>query len=165
MWLVASLIQSDYRILWSLLSLERIQCYLSFLHGVSHQVKVASETTTFDCVWPIVSFVESECSILWSSVSLRLPLMVGCDQFFLSSNQIVGFFDHQFLWKELIDILVFLHGVSHQGKIAPEITSGCGWMWSVLAFCLNLSFLIRYTNLSICFHPELVFNLQCNRFS
>ena len=38
---------------------------------------------------------------------LRLPLLVGCGQFFLSSNQIAGFFDHQYLWNESCDILVF----------------------------------------------------------
>ena len=41
-----------------------------------------------------------------------------------STNQITGFFDHQFLWEKSIDILVFLmHRVSHQGKIASEITT------------------------------------------
>ena len=31
-----------------------------------------------------------------------------------------GFFDHQIFWKESIEILVFLHGVSHQGRVAPD---------------------------------------------
>ena len=36
----------------------------------------------------------------------------------LSSNQIAGFFDHQYHWKELINILDFLYGGIHQGKVA-----------------------------------------------
>ena len=36
------------------------------------------------------------------------------------SNQIAGFFDHQDIWNESSDILVFLDGVSHQGKGATE---------------------------------------------
>ena len=38
---------------------------------------------------------------------LRLPLLVRCDQLCLSSNQIAGVFDHQYLWKDLIDLLDF----------------------------------------------------------
>ena len=40
----------------------------------------------------------------------------------LLSNQIAGFFDHQHFWKESINVLDFLHGGSHQGKIASEAT-------------------------------------------
>ena len=61
---------------------------------------------------------------------MRLSLWVGCDQFCLLSNQIVGCFDHQFFWKELIDLLHFYNGDSHQGKVAPEtavlLFVGCG---------------------------------------
>lgn len=40
------------------------------------------------------------------------------------SNQIAEVFDHHFLWKESIDILVFfLHEISNQGKVAPETTT------------------------------------------
>lgn len=39
---------------------------------------------------------------------VRLPFLVGCDQMYLLLNQISVFFNHQDLWKELIDILVFL---------------------------------------------------------
>ena len=41
----------------------------------------------------------------------------------LSANQIAVFFDHQYLWKESIDLLVFLHGDNHQRKIASETTT------------------------------------------
>ena len=58
------------------------------------QRKVASQTTFFIWVWPVV------------------PL-----------NEISRFFDHQYLEKESIDILVFLHGVNHQENIASEITT------------------------------------------
>ena len=36
----------------------------------------------------------------------------------LSTNQIVGFFDHQYVWKKSIDILDFLRGGNHQEKLA-----------------------------------------------
>ena len=49
------------------------------------QGKVAFETTNFGWVW--------------SGVSL--------------ANQIERFFDHQYLWKERIVILMFLHGDNH----------------------------------------------------
>ena len=39
------------------------------------------------------------------------------------SNQIAGFFDHQYLWKESINILEFLHEGSQQGKISSETFS------------------------------------------
>ena len=55
---------------------------------------------------------------------LRLPLLVGCGQLYLLSNQIAGFFFyHQDLWKKLIDILIFQHGVSYQEAIASEATT------------------------------------------
>ena len=38
---------------------------------------------------------------------LTLALLVGGSQLCLGSNQIAGFFDHPFLWKESINILVF----------------------------------------------------------
>ena len=37
----------------------------------------------------------------------RLPLLVGCDQLCFFSNPIVGFFDHQYLWKEILCICYF----------------------------------------------------------
>ena len=50
---------------------------------------------------------------------LKLPFLNKCVKLSLSSNQIVGFFDHQF-WKESTDILVFSNGDSYQGKAAPK---------------------------------------------
>ena len=44
-------------------------------------------------------------------------------QLSISTNQIAGFFDDHFPWKESSDILVFLHGVRHQKKVAPETTT------------------------------------------
>ena len=57
--------------------------------------------------------------------------MVGCDQLSLSPNEIAGFFNHQFFWKKLIDVLVFLRGVIHQRKLVPE-TATFGWVWAGL---------------------------------
>ena len=48
----------------------------------------------------------------------------------LSTNQIVEFFDHQYLWKESIDTFDFLHGVNHQGKARSETTT-IVWLWLV----------------------------------
>ena len=50
------------------------------------------------------------------------------DQNVLLSNQIAGFFDHQYLWKETINALDFLHINSYQRKIVSQGTS-VGWMW------------------------------------
>ena len=41
----------------------------------------------------------------------------------LLANQIVGLFDHQYLWKESIDFLDFLQGDNCQGKLASESTA------------------------------------------
>ena len=38
----------------------------------------------------------------------------------LSSNQIARLFDDQYLWKEWINILDFLHGDTHHRKVATE---------------------------------------------
>ena len=38
------------------------------------------------------------------------------------SNQIAGFFDHQYLSKESIDIFDFLHGDYQPGKVESETT-------------------------------------------
>ena len=35
----------------------------------------------------------------------------------LSFNQIAGFFDHQYLWKECANVFDFLHGDIHQRKV------------------------------------------------
>ena len=42
----------------------------------------------------------------------------GCGLLCLSFNQIAGFFNHQCFWKKLMDLLDFLHGNNHQGKVA-----------------------------------------------
>ena len=49
----------------------------------------------------------------------------------ISTSQIAVFFDHQYLWKESIDLLNFVHGHSHQVKVASGITS-CDSLWSVV---------------------------------
>ena len=65
------------------------------LHADSHQGKVAPETTFFGWVY-------------W---------------LYLLSNQITGFFDHQYLWKTSCNMLDFLHKDSHQAKVACGTTS------------------------------------------
>ena len=54
---------------------------------------------------------------------LRLPLLIGCGQWYFLSNQIAGFFDQQYHWKEPIDIFNFLHGDNHQGKVRSKTTT------------------------------------------
>ena len=41
----------------------------------------------------------------------------------LSASQIVVHFDHQYLWKESINTLGFVHGFNHQVKVASENTT------------------------------------------
>ena len=48
--------------------------------------------------------------IIREKYHLRLPFLVGFCQLYFLSNQISLFFDHQYLFKESINILVFLHG-------------------------------------------------------
>ena len=79
--------QSDCRI-WLSTSLEGVNEYVIFLHGDNHQGKVESETTFF----------------------------VGCHLLCLSSNQTAELFAHRYLWKELIDILVFCIKLVTMGK-------------------------------------------------
>ena len=46
----------------------------------------------------------------------------------VSTNETAGFLEHQYFGKESIDILVFLPGDIHQGKVTYETTTfaGCG---------------------------------------
>ena len=54
---------------------------------------------------------------------MRPPFLVGCGQLCLFSNQIVGFFDYQYLWKKFSYLLDLLHGDSHPAKLASGTTS------------------------------------------
>ena len=40
-------------------------------------------------------------------------------------------FDHQYLWKESSNLLDFLHGENHQGKV-PSETTFFGWVLPVV---------------------------------
>ena len=57
---------------------------------------------------------------------LGQPLLVGCGQLSLSSTQIEGFFDFQQLWKEWINLIIFLQGDNHQRKVACQTISWLG---------------------------------------
>ena len=50
------------------------------------------------------------------------------NQNLLSSNQITGFFNHQYLWNEKVNLLGFLHKDSYEGKIISKTTT-VGWVW------------------------------------
>ena len=55
----------------------------------------------------------------------------------LLANQIAVFFNHQYLWKETSNVLIFLHGdISHR-KIASKSTT-VGWIWPA-TLSLNLT--------------------------
>ena len=58
---------------------------------------------------------------------LRLPVVIGYGELCVLSNQISGFFDHQCLWKKLINLLDFLHGDNHQRKVTSE-TATFDWV-------------------------------------
>ena len=78
---------------------------------------------------------------------LRLPLMVGCGQVCLLSDQIARFFDQQYLCKESIHILDFLNGDIHQGKVACATTA---FSWERLIVLLGQSgFMILCSTLSL----------------
>ena len=93
-----------------------------FLHGENHRRKVILISTLFcfgvvSCApcpirlqdsLIIISLEKFQpslrfCPWRWRSQHLRLPILVGCGQFCLLSNQIAGFFDRQYLWKESSD--------------------------------------------------------------
>ena len=57
------------------------------------------------------------CTVIKERQDLVLPFSIQCDQLRLLFKQTAGLFDHQYLWK-LIFILIFLYGVTHQGKLA-----------------------------------------------
>ena len=93
-------------IFWLSISLKKIKWYLSYFS------------------W---SWSSSKCSI-WKNSSL-----IGCFQVCLSCNQIVWFFDYHHLGRESSYIIVFMHAVSHQGKVAFETTTfGCVWSVKLL---------------------------------
>ena len=124
-----------------------------FLHGVSHQGKVGSDTTTFSLVCPFVLLVHPDCMILLSSVSLgryelyfrfscmkltikgrqylTVLLLIESAQLFFSSNQIAEFFDLQYLRKES-NAITFSHGYVHDGKVASDILT-----WLCVASCAS----------------------------
>ena len=85
-----ALIQSDCCICWLSISMVRINWYLRFY------------------AWKL-----KEGSIKGKQ-HLRLLLLVDCGLICLTSNQIAEFFDHQYLWKESIGILEFLHRDDHK---------------------------------------------------
>ena len=53
---------------------------------------------------------------------MRLLLLFECGYLYLSSNQIAGFFDHQYLWKKSNDFLDFLPEDSPQAFVTSGAT-------------------------------------------
>ena len=118
------------------------QCPL-WLHKLHFQKKSASS------VVPKNARNQSDCWILWSAISLdginryckeliseekwhlRLPLLVKFDQLCLSSIPIAGFFDHQYLWKESINVFVFCMQIITKGRwlLRQSILVGLGQLY------------------------------------
>ena len=71
--------------------------------------------------------------------------LIGHGQLYFSSNQIAGFCHYQYLRKQSLDILSFLHGDSYQENVASEATV-FDWVW------LGLSFLFRHMFLTFSLH-------------
>ena len=96
-------VQSDRRILWSSVSAENSSKLEDFLHGDNCQIKVSYWTTSFGLV---------------------------C-QSCLLSNLIAGFFDHQYLWKESSNILVFCMDLGIKGRwhLRLSLFIGCGLLY------------------------------------
>ena len=99
MWPFVSLVESDCRILWSSVSLERIKWYLSwFVRSLS----------------PREGRIRDHNFWLGMAACIFLP---------------VRFFYHQYTWKKSSGILVLMLEVSHQRGITPEtITFGWMWL-------------------------------------
>ena len=65
----------------------------------------------------------------------------------LLTNQMAVFFDHQYLWKESISRLDFLHGDNHQRKVASE-SYPFGWVWPVLLLIQSDCIILHKSELS-----------------
>lgn len=63
-WPVLPLVQSDYRIPWSSISMQRFKWYHSFLNGDDLQQKKRSETTTFGWVISVLPLIILEGSLI-----------------------------------------------------------------------------------------------------
>ena len=50
-----------------------------------------------------------------------MPLLVVCGQLIPLSNQIAGFLEKQYLWKDSIYTLDFLHGDLHQEIVSSKV--------------------------------------------
>ena len=133
-WPGVPLVQSDWKFLWSTMSLKRIIWFLIFLCRVSHQEKLVSETTTFVWVWLGKPHIQPDCSILWSSISLE---RINYVSFFCLDLFVTGRYHLRYhfwlilasyvsrpirlqdslirnIWKEPIDIFDFLDRGNHQ---------------------------------------------------
>ena len=64
--------------------------------------------------------------------------MVLCGQMGLSSNQIAGLVDYQYLCKEASGLL-FLHRENHRGRVASETTT----FLSVVACCVSYPIILK----------------------
>ena len=78
----------------------------------------------------------------------RLPLLDGCGQLCLSSNQITGFFNYQCLRKESIDTVYFLHGGNYQRRedLRLSLVVDCGQLCLIQSRLFNSSIFWKRVN-------------------
>ena len=112
-----------------------------FLDRDNHQGNIASETTFFACVWLVVPIVcQITASLILNISGRNILIQIVFVEIIIKGKQHLkttifgwvwsvsplvqsGFFGQQHLKEISIDILGFLHGDNHQGKVASEITN------------------------------------------
>ena len=72
----------------------------------------------------------------------QTTVLIGYGELCLLSNQISGFFDHQCLWKESINLLDFLHGDNHQRKVTSG-TATFDWVGPVVPLIQSVCRILR----------------------
>ena len=82
--------------------------FVFFLHGGSVQGKLASKTTTFRWVWADWVCLLPNYHSHQRKVVSEIFTLVGGGKVCLLSNQVVGFFYHQYVGKESVDIKIIL---------------------------------------------------------
>ena len=71
----------------NILGENQVISFFFFMHAVSHQGKVAFESTTFGCVWSDKLLVQLDCRILWPTISLKRIIWLLSFLWSLSSRQ------------------------------------------------------------------------------
>ena len=153
-------------------ALEGINLYIWFFAW-----RQSSKKGSFGWVWPVLSLVQLDFRNFWSSVCLEKiqqfidfcreivsngrqhpgqALLGGCGQLCLLSSQIVGFFDHQYLWNESSDILVFCMELVIKGMQHLRLT-----IFSVVSCASHSIRLQEYLIISISTMSQPIYLIFC----